>query len=180
MGLLDAFLKAYQEEGPSGDRDASSSKQSVEKVERGISTKSTNSQHTVIPCKMLSNWLEKEMQDSKEPIVLFLENNPDSNRLGENDKNVENVACVRGNESENLTYLSYKKNSSPLVGSLARASNILNKLPACDSCRACCDWSGYGQMRRGRYCFFSAVLKGKPAWPVPIVEAQRACEKIGF
>jgi hypothetical protein len=35
-------------------------------------------------------------------------------------------------------------------------------------------------MRRGRYCFFSAVLKGKPAWPVPIVEAQRACEKIGF
>ena len=61
-----------------------------------------------------------------------------------------------------------------------QAREYLMMQPAhCDSCPACCDWSGYGHMRRGRYCFYYAVLKGKSAWPVPIAEAERACPKMG-
>lgn len=35
-------------------------------------------------------------------------------------------------------------------------------------------------MRSGRYCFYSAYFKAKAAKPVPIAEAQNACQKMGF
>ena len=63
------------------------------------------------------------------------------------------------------------------MSSPARASNKGDKL-GCDSCPACGHWDGYGRMGPGRYCFFSAVFKGKAARPVPIAEAQKACEKM--
>jgi hypothetical protein len=47
----------------------------------------------------------------------------------------------------------------------------------CEACPACGYWDGYGRMGPGRYCFYSAYFKGKAAKPVPIAEAQKACQK---
>jgi len=44
-------------------------------------------------------------------------------------------------------------------------------------CLACGHWDGYDRFRPGRYCFFTAVFKGKAARPVPIAEAQKVCQK---
>jgi hypothetical protein len=182
MGLLDAFLKAYHEDGQSVGSDSSHSDRFVDKVEKGVSTMAKNVQPTVIKHKMSAEWSEKGTAESQDPIFSALKKPPGSKGLIGSEQNVDIVACVRESESTILNSLLNRKTSSPPspVSSLARASNIVYKISNCDSCPACGHWDGYGRMGPGRYCFFSAYFKAKTAKPVPIAEAQKACPKMWF
>jgi hypothetical protein len=182
MGLLDAFLKAHPEGVQRYAREATPSNLFVDKVDKCVSTTSTNGQQSVIANKIYNNQPAKITVKPQDPIFSSSRNPFESTGGGGGKQNVDIVACVRGSESENLTSLSNKKApSDPTpVGSFARASNIVYKIPECDSCPACGHWDGYGRMAPGHYCFFSAVFKGKTARPVPIAEAQKACAKTGL
>lgn len=178
MGLLDALLKAYREEVQPGSNKAGFLEQLVEDVEKKGLKPLKNSQYTEFKLKYYVERLEAEATEPPDPIFSISKKVHKSKRLGLNRQNVEDVACGRENESVNLSSsIDVRVPPAPPVGSLARASNILNKLPGCDSCPACGYWDGYGRMCPGRYCFFSAVFKGKAARPVPIAEAQKACAK---
>jgi hypothetical protein len=181
MGLLDSLLKAYLEEAQPGSNKVALVDQFVENVEKkGLKT-STNSQHANFKLKNYIERLETEATDSQDPILSISKKTFEPDKLELNIQNVEDVACVRESESANLTssiHIRVPSAPSP-VGSHARTSNILNKMPVCDSCPACGHWDGYGwwKMEPGRYCFYSAYFKGKTARPVPIAEARKACQK---
>jgi hypothetical protein len=179
MGLLDAFLKAYHEREQPGVKEGTPSNLFVDKVDKGVSTMTTNAQPIAITDKFNLEDLDKGSAEPQDPNSSASKKLSESTGMRGGNQNVDIVACVRGNESANLTSLSHKKDPStpPPVGSFARASNIVYKIAGCDSCPACGRWEGYGRMGPGRYCFYSAYFKGKAAKPVPIAEAQKACQK---
>ena len=185
MGLLDVFLKPYFEEGQPDRKVTSPADQFVDKVAKSLSTTPKNGQQIEFDMKTEVNKPGRMDASPQETICVDLRKPHESTEERGEVQNVDIVACVRENESAILTSLLSnfcKKNHSapPSVNPLARASNIVNKIPSCDSCPACGHWDGYDrwQLGPGRYCFFSAVFKGKTARPVPIAEAQKACQKV--
>jgi len=179
MGLLDVFLKPYLEAVQPVNGKPTSPGLFVDKVDKGLSTTATNGQQIEITNKFDVKQLDGRTKYHQDQILSASRKPHEFKMLREDSQNVDIVACVHENESANFTTFPHKITpAGPIpLGSLARASNIVYKTPACDSCPACGQWDGYGRMRPGRYCFFSAMFKGKTARPVPVAEAQKACPK---
>ena len=181
MRLLEEFLKNYCEEPQPEEVDDYAATPFVDNVVKGVSTMPTNLQHSEIMREKLDGAPSNGRFGGQNPKTLALKIPSDFKKLREGKENVDNVACVRGEESAILPPLS--KNRGSFVAdsgcSLARASDIVDKLGECDSCPACGYWDGYEfwNMPPGRYCFYSAYFKGKAARPVPIAEARWVCPK---
>jgi hypothetical protein len=175
MSLLDAFLKKYAAD--------SSSEGNVDDVGKPLSTTSTNVQGTENKANI--NTPHSPSAPFQTPMAVFSDPGKPFKHKGKRSylPNVDDVACVRENESSKLASLS--QGGSPLelssVGSFARASNNVNKWE-CDSCLACGRWNGYGpwwRMLPGHYCFYTAFFSdGKTGRPVPLEQAAADCPLI--
>ena len=181
MRLLEEFLKNYTKEPQPEEVGDDAVPQFVDNVGKGVSTMPTNLQHSEIIKEKLDGASSNDRFCGLKPKTLALKKPSDSKNMQAGTKNVDNVACVRGEESAILPPLSQNRGffKADTGCSLARASDIVDKLGECDSCPACGYWDGYEfwNMPPGRYCFYSAYFKGKAARPVPIAEARRVCPK---
>ena len=181
MRLLEEFLKNYAKEPQPEEVGVDAGPQFVDNVGKGVSTLSTNLQHTKIIEENNDRAPSNGRFGSQNPKTSAQKKPSDSRNLQAGKENVDNVACVRGGESAILPPFSQNRGllKADSGCSLARASDIVDKLGNCDSCLACGYWDGYEfwNMPPGRYCFYSAYFKGKAARPVPIAEARRVCPK---
>jgi hypothetical protein len=181
MRLLEEFLKNYCEEPQPEEAHNEAVTPFVDNVGKGVSTMPTNLQHLEIIDEKHDKVPSNSSFGGQNPKTLALKIPSDFKKLREGKENVDNVACVRGEESAILPPLSQDRGAFEADSgcSLARASDIVDKWGDCDSCPACGYWDGYEfwSMPPGRYCFYSAYFKGKAARPVPIAEARRVCPK---
>jgi hypothetical protein len=173
MSLLDAFLKKYAAD--------SSSEGNVDDVGKPLSTTSTNVQGTENKANI--NTPHSPSAPFQTPMAVFSESEKPFKHKEKRSylPNVDDVACVRENESSKLTSLSQEKSPPKLssVGPLARASNNVNKWE-CVSCPACGRWNGCGpwwwKMLQGHYCFYTAFFSDvKTGRPVPLEKAAAEC-----